>query len=423
MSFVGQRPLWAGRVHYAWVVVAVTFLTILISSGVRAAPGVLIHPLEVDFGWNRAAISFAVSIGLFLYGFSGPFAGQLVNRFGPRGLMAVGVALAALSTAGGALVSSLLELDVLWGVVSGLGTGLTTSVLGVAVANRWFVARRGFVLGLFGAAASAGQLVLVPLLMWLVVAVGWRSAVLVLGAGMSLVLLPVLLLMRNRPADVGLEPYGGAAPAEAARPAEGLFALTRRAVRVPEFWLLSGTFFVCGATSSGLVGTHLIPHSIDHGIPEVAAAGAVALMGTMNFVGTVASGWLTDRIDPRKLLACYYSFRGLSLLLLPFVVDFPGLAVFAIVFGLDYIATVPPTATLAADIFGRRNAGTIFGWVFLAHQIGAALAAYLGGLGRVLLGSYEVPFLAAGFLAIAGGLLALRIGRAASRQVLEPEVA
>jgi predicted MFS family arabinose efflux permease len=193
-----------------------------------------------------------------------------------------------------------------------------------------------------------------------------------------------------------------------------------RAVRVPEFWLLAGSFFICGATSNGLIGTHLIPHSIDHGIPEVTAAGALALMGAMNFAGTLASGWLTDRFDPRKLLACYYSLRGLSLLLLPFVTSFSGLAVFAVVFGLDYIATVPPTSALAADIFGRRNVGTVFGWVFFAHQVGAALAAYLGGLARVAWGDYQLAFLAAGVLAIMGGAMALRVNRDRQRLLVAP---
>jgi sugar phosphate permease len=294
------------------------------------------------------------------------------------------------------------------------------------VANRWFVARRGLVLGLFGAASSAGQLIFVPALMWGVVAIGWRTASVILAVIALAVLAPVLLLMRDEPADVGLAPYGAVAPpvgtgaAGAAAPTTG--GVMGRAVRVPEFWLLAGSFFVCGATSNGLIGTHFIPHSIDHGIPEVTAAGALALMGAMNFVGTVASGWLTDRYDPRKLLAVYYTLRGLSLFLLPFVTDFSGLTVFAVVFGLDYIATVPPTAALAADIFGRRNVGVVFGWVFCAHMIGAALAAYLGGLARVTLGDYRMAFLAAGALAICGGLMALRIDRAAVAQV-EPAVA
>ncbi|MDP9373827.1 MAG: MFS transporter [Chloroflexota bacterium] len=412
-----------GRLYYGWIVVAVTALTLLVSAGVRSAPGVFIHPFETDLGWSRASISFAVSLGLVLFGLAGPVSGWLMDRFGPRLLMLGGLALIAASMAAGAAMTALWQLNLFWGVLSGVGTGVAASVLGATVASRWFTARRGLVLGLFGAATSAGQLLFVPLLMWLVVTIGWRGGAVVLAAAAALVLAPVLLLMRNDPADVGLRPYGAppleVAAASAMNPVatagpDGGAApggIMGRAVRTPEFWLLAGSFFICGATSNGLIGTHLIPHSIDHGIPEVTAASVLALMGAMNFVGTVASGWLTDRYDPRILLACYYWFRGLSLFLLPFVTDFSGLAVFAIVFGLDYIATVPPTAALTADRFGRHNVGAVFGWIFCAHQIGAAAAAWLGGVARDALGGYQVAFLAAGFLALVGGIMALRIGR------------
>jgi predicted MFS family arabinose efflux permease len=245
--------------------------------------------------------------------------------------------------------------------------------------------------------------------MRLVLQIGWRTSTLILAGAAAVLLLPVLLLLRNDPADLALAPYGANAIPQPAPLAEG--GVIRRALRVPEFWLLSASFFICGATSNGLIGTHLIAHAIDHGIPEVTAADTLALMGTMNFIGTIASGWLTDRFNPRKLLACYYAFRGLSLLLLPFVSSPGGLAVFAVLFGLDYIATVPPTSALTADIFGRKHVGSVFGWIFCAHQIGAALAASLGGLARVITGDYGPAFLTAGILAIIAGLLSLRIGR------------
>jgi predicted MFS family arabinose efflux permease len=230
----------------------------------------------------------------------------------------------------------------------------------------------------------------------------------------------VLLLMRDDPADLGLRTYGGPAPEPSAAAPTAAGGVMRRALRVPEFWLLAGSFFICGATSNGLIGTHLIAHAHDHGISKGTAAGMLALMGTMNFVGTIASGWLTDRYNPRKLLACYYGFRGLSLLLLPFVSNIGGLAVFAILFGLDYIATVPPTTALVADIFGRKNVGTVFGWVFCAHQIGAALAAWLGGVARVVIGDYGPAFLTAGVLAMTAALFSLRIGRAPEAPRVEP---
>jgi sugar phosphate permease len=419
-----QRAL-GKKYYYGWVVVWVVFVALLVSAGVRAAPTVLINPLESELGWGRAAISAAVSVGLLLYGLSGPVAGWLMDRFGPKRLTLLGLLIIGGSTLLGATVTELWQLNLFWGVLSGIGTGIVAPVLGATVANRWFVERRGLVLGILGAAASAGQLVSVPTLMWLVVEVGWRMGTVILAAGALLVILPVLLFMRDDPASLGLRPYGegtNESPAAQQSPApepgtaladaegrEGSVVL--RAFRSPVFWLLSGSFFICGATSNGIIGVHFVPHSIDHGIPEVTAASVLALMGAMNFVGTIASGWLTDRFDPRKLLAVYYSGRGLSLLLLPFVTDFGGLAVFAVFFGLDYIATVPPTVALVADRFGRAHVGAVFGWVFFGHQLGAALASYLGGVARDSFGDSQLAFLVAGVLAVMGALLALGVGR------------
>ncbi len=426
------------RYYYGWVVVGVVFTALLVSAGVRAAPTVLINPLESELGWGRATISAAVSVGLLLYGLSGPAAGWLMDRFGPKRLTLLGLAIIGGSTLAGAAVTELWQLHLFWGVLSGVGTGIVAPVLGATVANRWFVERRGLVLGIFGAAASAGQLVSVPTLMWLVVEVGWRSGTVVLAVAALLIILPVLFLMRDDPARLGLRPYGepaGVEPNEAPaalqspapEPGTGVAdavvdAQDRKggaillAFRSPVFWLLSGSFFICGATSNGIIGVHFVPHSIDHGIPEVTAASVLALMGAMNFVGTIASGWLTDRFDPRKLLAVYYTGRGLSLLLLPFVTDFGGLAVFAIFFGLDYIATVPPTVALVADRFGRTHVGAVFGWVFFGHQLGAALASYLGGVARDSLGDYRLAFLTAGVLAVMGALMALGVGNEPPRR-------
>jgi sugar phosphate permease len=401
-----------GRFFYGWVVVGVTALTLLISAGVRSAPGVFLTSLQDDMGWSLAAISFAVSIGLLLFGLVGPLTGWLVQRFGPRLVMLGGIALIGTSMIVSARMTALWQLNLFWGALSGIGTGIAGSVLGATVASRWFVARRGLVIGIFGAATSAGQLIFVPLLAWGEGMIGWRGSMMVLAGIAALLLVPVLLLMRNDPADLRLQPYGGPPPESNPVIREAAGGVMRRALRVPEFWLLAGSFFICGATSNGLVGTHLIAHAHDHGISKGTAAGMLALMGTMNFVGTIASGWLTDRYNPRLLLACYYGFRGLSLLLLPFFSSIGGLAVFAVLFGLDYIATVPPTTALVADIFGRKNVGIVFGWVFCAHQIGAALAAWLGGLARNVTGDYMLAFLTAGGLAITAALLSLRIGRA-----------
>lgn len=398
---------------YGWVVVAVTAATLMISAGVRSAPGVFLLPLHNDLGWSRGTVSFAVSLGLVLFGLAGPVCGWLMDRFGPRLLMLGGLLVVALSMGLSALMTELWQLNLFWGALSGIGTGMVSTVLGAAVANRWFIARRGIVTGVFGAATSAGQLVFVPLLMLLVREQGWRTSSLWLAGAALVLLLPIFVLMRNDPADVGQRPFGVSSsdPAPVRQQAEA--GVMGRAIRSPEFWLLSGTFFVCGATSNGLIGTHLIPYAVDCGIPDGFAAGALALMGTMNFIGTIGSGYLTDRIDPRKLLAVYYGFRGLSLFMLPFVQNQVGLTVFAILFGLDYIATVPPTTMLVANTFGRRNVGTVFGWVFCAHSLGASLAAWLGGVARDTFGSYGLAFLVAGGIAIAAAGLALRINRAA----------
>lgn len=411
------------RLHYGWVVVAITALTLIISAGVRSAPGVMVVPLEQGMHWSRGAISFAVSIGLLCYGLTAPLSGWLIDRIGPRWVMFAGLAIMGASMLASAWMSALWQLDLFWGALSGVGTGVVALVLGAAVANRWFATRRGLITGIFGASTSAGQLIFYPLLVWYVGAFGWRSSVLMLAAVAGLLLLPVLLLMRNAPADIGLRPYGAAGEAPAVASAAGDVGVLRRAVATPAFWLLTITFFICGATSNGLIGTHFIPHVGDHGISPNIAAGLLAIMGAMNFVGTIVSGWLTDRFDPRKLLAWYYGFRGLSLLLLPFVTSYAGLTVFAVMFGLDYIATVPPTTALVADTFGRRHVGTVFGWIFCAHQIGAALAAWLGGVAHDQFGHYGTAFLVAGILAVTAAGLALRIGRAPAARAPEAAVA
>lgn len=408
-----------GRIFYGWVVVAVTFVTLLVSAGLRSAPSVLIHPLETELGWQRDAISLFISIGLLIFGASAPVGGWLINTFGPRRLMLFGLLVSGACSIASAGMTAIWQFGLLWGVLSGIGTGVTAAALGATIANRWFTTRRGLILGLFGAATSAGQMVFYRALIPLVEQIGWRGSVTLIGVIALVILTPILLLMRDDPAEIGVEPYGGPPPAPAVAPTgEGFRAVMSRAIRVPEFWLLAGSFFICGASSNGIVGVHFLPHSLDHGIPANTAANVLAIMGGMNFIGTLASGILTDRFDPRKLLATYYILRGLSLFIVPYVFEVPGLLVFAVIFGLDYIATVPPTVALCADIFGRRNVGIVYSWVFFAHQIGAALIAYLSGLIRVQSGSYLPAFIMAGILAVIGGLLALRVGRKAD--VLAP---
>ena len=342
-----HEPLYR-RFYYGWIVVAVTALTLLVSAGVRSAPGVFLVPLQEETQWGLGVISFAVSIGLLVLGLTAPVSGWFIDRYGPRTLAIMALVLISMSMAASAFIQQPWQLALLWGGLSGVGTGIISGVLGATVAMRWFVAQRGLVIGMFGASTSAGQLLFVPALMLAATTLGWRASSLALSLIAMVAVLPVLLFLRNDPADVGQAALG-ATPATAVQRAGAERGVMRRAARSPEFWLLAGTFFICGATSNGLVGTHLIPFAHDHGIAQTTAAGMLALMGAMNFVGTLGSGWLTDRYDPRRLLAIYYGFRGISLLFLPFVTEPIGLAAFAVLFGLDYIATVPPTTALVAD--------------------------------------------------------------------------
>jgi sugar phosphate permease len=397
-------------IHYGWIVVGVTFLALLASAGIRSLPGVVIKPLEDEFGWDRAGISLVIAISLIGYGLAGPLSGGLVDRFGPRIVMLAGLLLTIVGSAAMTVISTLLELTLWWGILVGVSSGAVAIVLGAAVANRWFVARRGLVVGIFGAGFSAGQLIFVPAMMSLTLAYGWRAAVGLGVAVLALIVVPLtVLLMRDQPAEVGLRPYG----AETAPPGQGALdgPLTpmSEALRTADFWLLAGSFFICGWTSIGLIGTHLIPHAVEHGFAAQTAAGALAVLGAMNMVGTTLSGYLTDRFNPRRLLAAYYAFRAVSLVLLPFVGDVAGLMVFAILFGLDYIATVPPTVALTADRFGRRSVGIVFGWISCGHQIGAAIASYTGGVARVWMGDYTLAFLVAALLGFVAAGLSLRI--------------
>lgn len=408
-------------IHYGWVVAAVTFLTMLVTAGAVGAPGVLILPLQKEFGWATSEISSALAVRLLLFGLMAPFAAAFMNRFGVRPVATVALALIAASIVGSFAMTQLWQLVLLWGFVLGFGTGLTAMVLGATVATRWFVQRRGLVVGLLTASTATGQLVFLPLLAALTEQVGWRAAMTFVLAMIALAALGVLTLMRDRPADLGLAPYGGTqivpAPAQAtslkAMLASPLVAL-REAAGTSTFWILFGTFFVCGASTNGLVQTHFVALCGDYGMAAVTAAGVLAVIGIFDFLGTVGSGWLSDRYDSRWLLFWYYGLRGLSLLFLPFTdFSFYGLSIFAIFYGLDWVATVPPTVKIAADRFGEK-ATLVFGWVFTGHQLGAAFAAYGAGFSRTVYDSYLPAFFIAGALCLfaAGFCIIMRAGEA-----------
>jgi MFS family permease len=409
------------RFHYAWIVVVVTFLALLAAQAVRAAPGVIITPLEAEFGWSRTDISFAISLSILTFGLGGPLGGTLIDRFGPRRVMLVGDLLIVAGLVGMIFVRDLWQMSLLWGLPIGVGTGAVGGVLGAAVAHRWFRTHRGVIIGAFGAATSAGQLIFVPAMAELTVTAGWRWAIGIVLIACAVMLVPVALFMRDRPQERGTAPFGQAAVISAAEQAEDRRSTPlREAMRTRDFWLLASSFFVCGYTSNGLVGTHLIPHAVEHGFTAVTAASAVALLGSMNIVGTLASGWLTDRWDNRKLLAAYYGFRALSLFALPLIYDVKWLLLFAFVYGLDWIATVPPTANLVASIYGRASLGTIYGWIFFSHMLGAAIAAFAGGFFRDLLGDYHLMFVSAGILGFVAVALALRISTSAVTRMPAP---
>ena len=414
--------------HYAWVVLAITFVVLLTSAAIRATPGVLMVPLEQEFGWSRATISVAISISLLLYGLIGPFAAGLVNRYGPRRVMTASALLIGLGTLATVTMKHSWQLIALWGVVVGGGTGIIAIVLGATVVQRWFYLHRGLALGLLTASSATGQLVFLPVLAQLVVSSGWRWAVVVVAAVALLVAPITFLVMRDRPEEKGLRPLGMPDDEPLPAPATGnpfvaAISALRMASRSKQFWTLAGSFFVCGASTNGLVGTHLIPACMDHGIPEVQAAGLLAVMGIFDLFGTTGSGWLSDRFDNRLLLLTYYGLRGLALLYLPygFVSEGHGLSIFAVFYGLDWIATVPPTVALTRQAFGAEKAGLVFGWIMAAHQVGAALAATFAGLIRTNEGNYDHAFMTAGVLCIITAVAVLFAAKRPANSALSPQ--
>jgi sugar phosphate permease len=412
-----QRVLGVTSLYYGWVVVALTFIANLTATSFRSAPSVLIHPLEAEFGWSRTAISSAASLNLLLLGLFAPVGGWLIDRVGPRRVILGCLAATALGVAGTIIVRELWQLVFLWGVVLGVASAVTPS-LGPSVASRWFVRKRGLALGILTNANAAGQVIFLPLLMALVVYSGWRSALMVIVVPSVLLLPAILLWLRDDPKDMGLEPYGAGEKnvfrqnraADARRELKPIaFSSIGEVLRSPSFWFLSGSFFVCGFTTNGLIGTHLIPHAIERGMPQVTAAWAVGIMGGASFVGTTLAGWLVDRMDARKVLAVCYLLRGLSLFILTYVVEAAGLFAFAVIYGLDWYATGPATTAILAQHYGQEKVGTLFGLVFVSHQLGGALAAVGGGWAHMQFGDYQYAFLTGAVMGLVGAGLSMMI--------------
>ena len=402
----------ARRYHRAWAVAAITFFALIATAAFRSSTGALLEPIEQQFGWTRSTTSFAITVNLVVYGLTAPFAAALMQRFGIRRMVALALSLVALGCLATMVMSQSWQLVLAWGFAIGVGTGSMALVFGAIIADRWFVTNRGLVVGIFSAASSTGQLVFLPLLAYLIAHQGWRTAVLLVAA-FSLLLVPfVMWLLADSPDSVGLTPYGAepdwAPPAPArTNPARAAIATLTDSSRSWAFWVLMGTFFICGWSTNGLVASHFIPAAHDHGMPATTAANLLALIGIFDIIGTVGSGWLTDRVDPRNLLLAYYGLRGLSLLIVPSVLGAtvsPPLFLFVVFYGLDWVATVPPTVALCREHFGVERSGMVFGWVFASHMVGAGLAASYAGAIREHTGDYRIAWLTAGMLCIVAAL-------------------
>nr|WP_267716338.1 MFS transporter [Streptomyces sp. CoH17] len=405
------------RVHRAWWVAGVTFVTIIGAAAFRSLPGILIDPLHQEFGWSRGTIGAAVSVNLALYGLTAPFAAALMDRFGIRRVVAVALMVIALGSGLTVWMNSAWQLILCWGLLVGLGSGSMALAFAATVTNRWFTERRGLVTGVLTAASASGQLIFLPLLSWIVETYDWRPAAVTVALAALAVVPFVWLLLHDHPADLGQKPYGAQEFVPKPDPVRGAARRTLTvlfsALRTGPFWLLAGTFAICGASTNGLIQTHFVPAAHDHGMPLTAAASLLAVIGVFDVAGTIASGWFTDRFEARRLLAVYYALRGVSLLFLPMLLApsvHPPMVFFIVFYGLDWVATVPPTLALCREHYGEDSA-IVFGWVLASHQVGAALVAFLGGVARDRFGSYDVVWIASGALCAAAALMALVIRR------------
>ncbi|CAN2241970.1 MFS transporter [Candidatus Planktophila dulcis] len=410
------------KIHPGWIAVTVTFFTLMASAGYRSAPSVLIVPLEDAFGWSRSQISLAVSINVLLFGLVAPFAAALMERFTVRKVVMSALALVAISSTSTIFMTQPWHLWALWGIGVGVGTGSMALVFAATIANRWFVARKGIVIGALTAATASGQLVFLPMLSYFAINYGWKSVSLTVGTAAALVIPFIYFFLKEKPEALGMTPYG--APSDWQPPAPNELSAGRIAIdtlrvssKSRDFWILFGTFLVCGLSTNGLIGTHFIPAAHDHGMAETVAAGLLALIGLFDVIGTLFSGYLTDRIDPRKLLFFYYGLRGLSLFLLPSILFssvHPSTLVFVIFYGLDWVATVPPTLVLCRMVMGNQRSAVVYGWVFVGHQIGASIAALGAAVLRVKLGDYAAAFYISGAMCLVASFAVLQIAKGKS---------
>jgi predicted MFS family arabinose efflux permease len=401
------------------MVIAVTFLIMLVTAGIRATPSVMMVPLEQGFGWSRTTISMALAINLALFGLMGPFAAAAMQRFGMRRTVLAALTVLAVAVALSGRMRAAWQMVLIWGVLVGSATGATSTTLGAVVVNRWFSQHRGLAMGILTASSATGQLAFLPVMAWVAEHRGWQTLVLLVALAAAIALPIVALLLPEKPSAIGLRRLGEADDAAAdaaqsnANPIVIAFAALKKASTFGDFWLLFFTFFICGASTNGYIGTHFIAMCGDYGLSEVRGAGMLAMMGVCDLVGTTLSGWLSDRFNNRVLLFWYYGLRGLALIFLPFAFGYQyfGLPLFGLFYGLDWIATVPPTVRLTTDVFGSRDAPVVFGWVVAGHQLGAAFAALGAGMLRSTLGTYTMATMISGGLCVVGAILVLRINR------------
>jgi len=412
----------AAASRYPIVIAAVAFLVLLVVGGIRSASGVLVVPLEHAMGWSVASISVAVAINVALYGAVGPFAAAFMEQLGVRRMILIALLLMAISTLASTFVMTPAQLALTWGVGVGLGIGIISMVFAAIISTRWFAKSRGVVYGALTGAAAAGQLIFVPLLAWTAQTYGWRSVGFVCAGIAVLVAIPVALLMRDRPEAIGIARFGEDASTLVAKaslrhgtnPLRNTFAVLGRASRSRDFWLVAGTFFICGATTNGYIGTHFMAMCGDVGITQVHAAGLVALIGVFSMIGSTGAGWLSDRFASRYLLFTFYGLRGLSLFLLPLAISGPNqtyiLPAFIVFYGLDWLATGAPNVRALTEALGKEDTPIAFGWIGVAHQIGAGTSALVAGIIRTSTGSYASTFDVFGTLCIIAALASLAIG-------------
>lgn len=410
------------KIHPGWIAATVTFFTLMATAGFRSAPSVLIVPLEGAFGWSRSQVSLAVSINVLLFGLVAPFAAALMERFTVRKVVMSALMVVAISSSSTIFMTQPWHLWLLWGIGVGTGAGSMALVFAATIANRWFVARKGIVVGALTAATATGQLIFLPLLSHFAVSYGWKSVSLTVGGASAAVVPFIYFFLKEKPESLGITPYGAPADWQPKAPSQmsaGKLAIDTavQSSKSRDFWILFGTFFVCGLSTNGLIGTHFIPAAHDHGMPTTVAASLLALIGVFDVIGTIFSGYLTDRIDPRKLLFFYYGLRGLSLFLLPSILFssvHPSTLVFVIFYGLDWVATVPPTIVLCRHVLGQERATVVYGWVFVGHQVGASVAAIGAALLRVKLGDYAVSFYISAAMCLVAALAVLQIAKTKS---------